>query len=108
MDSYSVDSDEVMKCVVKVLNDSSLQLFRSINCFIASSLRLFSQRLTLHRHYFFFKRIIARHFIRNVSSQLLLKVTLPISALLPVHSTDHLHASTIPAALLVISFIEFA
>ncbi len=27
MDSYSVDSDEVMKCVVEVLNDSSLQFF---------------------------------------------------------------------------------
>jgi uncharacterized RDD family membrane protein YckC len=60
MNSYSVDSDEVMKRGDESLNPSSLQFLRSLKRFIdmffyaelnASSLLLFNEnhRLTLHR-----------------------------------------------------------
>ncbi len=46
----------------EALNASSLQIFRSGKCFIASLLWLFHRRLTLHLHYFL-KSIIAGCFI---------------------------------------------
>jgi hypothetical protein len=44
MNSYSVDINEAMKRGNKALNVSSLQFLRSVKRFIASSLRLYTQR----------------------------------------------------------------
>jgi hypothetical protein len=50
LNSYSVDSDEAMTPDDEVWNASSLQYFRIVKRFITT---IFTQRLTLHRHYFF-------------------------------------------------------
>jgi hypothetical protein len=52
MNLYFVDSNEAMKRGDEALNASSLQFLLRVKRFIASSLQIFTQCLTLHRRYF--------------------------------------------------------
>jgi hypothetical protein len=71
MNSYTTDSDEEMKCCNEPLNASSLQFFRSIECYIAT---IFYSAINASSPLLFY-----RDSLLNASSQLLLKVTLPTS-----------------------------